>query len=234
MAKQWSMDEIDNLLESTQENGVSDLVAELMGDSAEAPQAEPVEEKTLPVPEEEDDFDDDYDYDYDDFDEDEGPDVEGVDDLFGDPVEEPADEPEEEPAPEAKEPVASPTPAPAASHVVNYATQAKAAQENLTDETDYVPGFVDDDVVSDEEPEEGGKGGFMNKLRAFRESFIHVVENAGEEAVKSSWTGNSPHRRPRYSNLWQTPRRPPRVRRRRSTIKVPFSRASTKMRGRPK
>ena len=86
MAKQWSMDEIDNLLESTQENGVSDLVAELMGDSAEAPQAEPVEEKTLPVPEEEDDFDDDYDYDYDDFDEDEGPDVEGVDDLFGDPV----------------------------------------------------------------------------------------------------------------------------------------------------
>ena len=101
MAKQWSMDEIDNLLESTQENGVSDLVAELMGDSAEAPQAEPVEEKTLPVPEEEDDFDDDYDYDYDDFDEDEGPDVEGVDDLFGDPVEEPADEPEEEPAPEA-------------------------------------------------------------------------------------------------------------------------------------
>lgn len=185
MAKQWSMDEIDNLLESTQENGVSDLVAELMGDSAEAPQAEPVEEKTLPVPEEEDDFDDDYDYDYDDFDEDEGPDVEGVDDLFGDPVEEPAGEPEEEPAPEAPaEPagsVASPTPAPAASHVVNYATQAKAAQENLTDETDYVPGFVDDDVVSDEEPEEGGKGGFMNKLRAFRESFIHVVENAGEE-----------------------------------------------------
>ena len=140
MAKQWSMDEIDNLLESTQENGVSDLVAELMGDSAEAPQAEPVEEKTLPVPEEEDDFDDDYDYDYDDFDEDEdeGPDVEGVDDLFGDPVEEPAGEPEEEPAPEAPaEPagsVVSPTPAPAASHVVNYATQAKAAQENLTDE----------------------------------------------------------------------------------------------------
>ena len=35
MAKQWSMDEIDNLLESTQENGVSDLVAELMGEVIE-------------------------------------------------------------------------------------------------------------------------------------------------------------------------------------------------------
>ena len=101
MAKQWSMDEIDNLLESTQENGVSDLVAELMGESAEAPKAEAVEEETLPVMDEEDDFDDDYDYDYDDFDEDEGPDVEGVDDLFGTPAEEPAEEPEEEAAPEA-------------------------------------------------------------------------------------------------------------------------------------
>ena len=208
MAKQWSMDEIDNLLETTQENGVSDLVAELMGDSAAVEQTDPVEEAELPVVDEEDDFDDDYDYDYDDFDEDEGPDVEGVDDLFGNPVEEalPAEpesveetaaEPEEEvsvdeapeeetPAAEApSEPRASvfePTPAPAASTVVNYAAQAKAAQSNLTDETDYVPGFVDDDVVIDDEGDvEGGKGGFMNKLRAFRESFIHVVENAGEE-----------------------------------------------------
>ena len=66
---------------------------------------------------------------------------------------------------------------------MNYAAQAKAAaQSELTDETDYVPGFVDDDVVIDDEVDvEGGKGGFMNKLRAFRESFIHVVENAGEE-----------------------------------------------------
>jgi len=208
MAKQWSMDEIDNLLETTQENGVSDLVAELMGDSAAVEQTDPVEEAELPVVDEEDDFDDDYDYDYDDFDEDEGPDVEGVDDLFGnpveealpaepEPVEEPAAEPEEEvsvdeapeeetPAAEApSEPRASvfePTPAPAASTVVNYAAQVKAAQSNLTDETDYVPGFVDDDVVIDDEVDvEGGKGGFMNKLRAFRESFIHVVENAGEE-----------------------------------------------------
>ena len=196
MAKQWSMDEIDNLLESTQENGVSDLVAELMGESAEAPKAEAVEEETLPVMDEEDDFDDDYDYDYDDFDEDEGPDVEGVDDLFGTPAEEPAEEPEEEAAPEAEEPVEEapeapaepktsvfePTPAPNASNVVNYAEQAKAAEANLTDETDYVPGFVDDDVTVDDEPEEElGKGGFMDKLRAFRESFIHVVENAGEE-----------------------------------------------------
>ncbi len=212
MAKQWSMDEIDNLLETTQENGVSDLVAELMGEPAAAEQADPVDEATLPVLDEEDDFDDDYDYDYDDFDEDEGPDVEGVDDLFGnpveeelpaepEPVEEPAVEPEEapaaeEPAEEApaeeapvaetpSEPKASvfePTPAPAAT-VVNYAAQAKAAaQSELTDETDYVPGFVDDDVVIDDEVDvEGGKGGFMNKLRAFRESFIHVVENAGEE-----------------------------------------------------
>ena len=150
MAKQWSMDEIDNLLESTQENGVSDLVAELMGESAEAPKAEAVEEETLPVMDEEDDFDDDYDYDYDDFDEDEGPDVEGVDDLFGTPAEEPAEEPEEEAAPEAEEPVEEapeapaepktsvfePTPAPNASNVVNYAEQAKAAEANLTDETD--------------------------------------------------------------------------------------------------
>jgi len=208
MAKQWSMDEIDNLLETTQENGVSDLVAELMGDSAAVEQTDPVEEAELPVVDEEEDFDDDYDYDYDDFDEDEGPDVEGVDDLFGNPVEEalPAEpesveetaaEPEEEvsvdeapeeetPAAEApSEPRASvfePTPAPAASTVVNYAAQVKAAQSNLTDETDYVPGFVDDDVVIDDEVDvEGGKGGFMNKLRAFRESFIHVVENAGEE-----------------------------------------------------
>jgi len=208
MAKQWSMDEIDNLLETTQENGVSDLVAELMGDSAAVEQTDPVEEAELPVVDEEEDFDDDYDYDYDDFDEDEGPDVEGVDDLFGNPVEEalPAEpesveetaaEPEEEvsvdeapeeetPAAEApSEPRASvfePTPAPAASTVVNYAAQVKAAQSNLTDETDYVPGFVDDDVVIDDEGDvEGGKGGFMNKLRAFRESFIHVVENAGEE-----------------------------------------------------
>ena len=193
MAKQWSMDEIDNLLESTQENGVSGLVAELMGETSTVEAAEPVEEETLPVMDEEDDFDDDYDYDYDDFDEDEGPDVEGVDDLFGTPVEEtPAEEPEEVPAPAVEEPAAEepaveepeapaepevsvfePTPAPAATHVVNYSS---------SDETDYVPGFVDDDVTVDEEPEEeGGKGGFMNKLRAFRESFIHVVENAGEE-----------------------------------------------------
>lgn len=180
MAKQWSMDEIDNLLESTQENGVSGLVAELMGETATVEAAEPVEEETLPVMDEEDDFDDDYDYDYDDFDEDEGPDVEGVDDLFGTPVEEtPAEEPEEVPAPAVEEPAAEepaveepeapaepevsvfePTPAPAATHVVNYSS---------SDETDYVPGFVDDDVTVDEEPEEeGGKGGFMNKLRAFR------------------------------------------------------------------
>ncbi|MBQ6525741.1 MAG: hypothetical protein IJI32_03840 [Clostridia bacterium] len=208
MAKQWSMDEIDNLLETTQENGVSDLVAELMGEPAAVEQADPVDEAALPVLDEEDDFDDDYDYDYDDFDEDEGPDVEGVDDLFGNPVEEalpaepepvegPAAEPEEEvpvdEAPEEETPAAKapsearasvfePTPAPAAATVVNYAAQAKAAQSNLTDETDYVPGFVDDDVVIDDEVDvEGGKGGFMNKLRAFRESFIHVVENAGEE-----------------------------------------------------
>ena len=106
MAKQWSMDEIDNLLETTQENGVSDLVAELMGEPAAAEQADPVDEATLPVLDEEDDFDDDYDYDYDDFDEDEGPDVEGVDDLFGNPVEEelPAEpEPVEEPAVEPEE-----------------------------------------------------------------------------------------------------------------------------------
>ena len=193
MAKQWSMDEIDNLLESTQENGVSGLVAELMGETATVEAAEPVEEETLPVMDEEDDFDDDYDYDYDDFDEDEGPDVEGVDDLFGTPVEEtPAEEPEEVPAPAVEEPAAEepaveepeapaepedsvfePTPTLAATHVVNYSS---------SDETDYVPGFVDDDVTVDEEPEEeGGRGGFMNKLRAFRESFIHVVENAGEE-----------------------------------------------------
>ncbi|MBQ3052048.1 MAG: hypothetical protein IJC96_09180, partial [Clostridia bacterium] len=199
MAKQWSMDEIDNLLETTQENGVSDLVAELMGEPAAVEQADPVDEAALPVLDEEDDFDDDYDYDYDDFDEDEGPDVEGVDDLFGnpveealpaepEPVEEPATEPEEEvsvdEAPEEETPAAKapseprasvfePTPAPAASTVVNYSS---------SDETDYVPGFVDDDVVIDDEVDvEGGKGGFMNKLRAFRESFIHVVENAGEE-----------------------------------------------------
>lgn len=193
MAKQWSMDEIDNLLESTQENGVSGLVAELMGETATVEAAEPVEEETLPVMDEEDDFDDDYDYDYDDFDEDEGPDVEGVDDLFGTPVEEtPAEEPEEVPAPAVEEPAAEepaveepeapaepedsvfePTLTLAATHVVNYSS---------SDETDYVPGFVDDDVTVDEEPEEeGGRGGFMNKLRAFRESFIHVVENAGEE-----------------------------------------------------
>ena len=63
MAKQWSMDEIDNLLETTQENGVSDLVAELMGDSAAVEQTDPVEEAELPVVDEEEDFDDDYDYD---------------------------------------------------------------------------------------------------------------------------------------------------------------------------
>ncbi|MBO7682603.1 MAG: hypothetical protein J6T17_07640, partial [Clostridia bacterium] len=209
MAKQWSMDEIDNLLETTQENGVSDLVAELMGDSAAVEQTDPVDESTLPVLDEEDDFDDDYDYDYDDFDEDEGPDVEGVEDLFGNPVEEaapaepePVEEPAVEPveeAPVAKAPAAEapaekapsepevsvfePTPAPAAATVVNYAAQARAeASSTLTDETDYVPGFVDDDIVIDDEAEEeSGRGGFMNKLRAFRESFIHVVENAGEE-----------------------------------------------------
>ena len=174
MAKQWSMDEIDNLLETTQENGVSDLVAELMGDSAAVEQTDPVEEAELPVVDEEEDFDDDYDYDYDDFDEDEGPDVEGVDDLFGNPVEEalpaepepvegPAAEPEEEvsvdEAPEEETPAAKapseprasvfePTPAPAASTVVNYSS---------SDETDYVPGFVDDDVVIDDEVDvEGG------------------------------------------------------------------------------
>ena len=53
MAKQWSMDEIDNLLETTQENGVSDLVAELMGEPAAAEQADPVDEATLPVLDEE-------------------------------------------------------------------------------------------------------------------------------------------------------------------------------------
>lgn len=199
MAKQWSMDEIDNLLESTQENGVSGLVAELMGESAEIEQAEPVEETTLPAIDEEDDFDDDYDYDYDDFDEDEGPDVEGVEDLFGDPVKEeeelpvelepeieapveaepvaedpkPVEEPKaEEPAAEEGPSVFEPTPAPVAANVVKY---------NSSDETDYVPGFVDDEVVVEEEPEEAGKGSFMDKLRAFRESFIHVVENGGEE-----------------------------------------------------
>ena len=199
MAKQWSMDEIDNLLESTQENGVSGLVAELMGESAPIEEAEPVEETTLPVVDEEDDFDDDYDYDYDDFDEDEGPDVEGVEDLFGEPVKEelpaepePVEEAPAEEAPAEEEPVAEtpaepevsvfePTPAPAAANVVNYAAREKAASANLTDETDYVPGFVDDEVTVEEEPEETGKGSFMDKLRAFRESFIHVVENGGEE-----------------------------------------------------
>lgn len=185
MAKQWSMDEIDNLLETTQERGVSDLVAELMGESAPIEEAEPVAESTLPAIDEEEDFDDDYDYDYDDFDEDEGPDVEGVEDLFGDPVKDeeevPADpEPvEESPAEEVpEEPVAETSAEPEVS--VFEPTPAPAAALH-TDETDYVPGFVDDEVVVEEEPEEPGRGSFMDKLRAFRESFIHVVENGGEE-----------------------------------------------------
>lgn len=167
MAKQWSMDEIDDLLENTQENGVSDLVAELMGvDPAdEAPETE--EEVT--VVEEEDEYSD-----YDDFDEDEGPDVEGVEELL--------DAPEEEDIPE--EPTLFEEP---------EAPKEKPAPVPEADETDYVPGFVDDAEPEEEDPETPGKPSFMSKLKAFRESFINVVEgNEPEETFTDEDYGLAP------------------------------------------
>lgn len=189
MAKQWSMDEIDSLLEDTQENGVSDLVAELMGvePANEAPvteeEANAVVEEVLADIEEDDEYSD-----YDDFDEDEGPDVEGVEDLFGDPVED--DVPEEvdlftEPAPAREEPVVKEAPAAKA--------PAETAAVPPNDETDYVPGFVDDVEPEEEEPESAGKSSFMSKLKAFRESFINVVEgNEPEETFTDEDYGLAP------------------------------------------
>lgn len=176
------MDEIDALLETTEENGVSDLVSELVAgaearEEAEAEAAALAEERKAEAEAvvaaaeaeffgpETDEEEDDYDEDYDDFDEDEGPDVEGVEDLFGNPVEEAA-----EPEPEPEKPVVKAAPAP-----------APAAEETSTDETDYVPGFVDE-ADAEPEDEKGGKGGaFVSKLRAFRESFINVVEGKNDE-----------------------------------------------------
>ncbi len=170
MAKQWSMDEIDNLLEDTQENGVSDLVAELMGETATASKQEPEVDEEVTAEAElaaEEVAQDDYDYDYDDFDEDEGPDVEGVEELFESPA-------KEEPEEETFEAPVEETP------VVKTPDEPVISAEN--DETDYVPGFVDDVVEKEEEPEEEPvKGSFMSKIRAFRESFINVVENGGAE-----------------------------------------------------
>lgn len=190
MAKQWSMDEIDTLLESTQENGASDLVAELNSKSATASDAmQSVEELLQRLDEEEEpvigtDDDYDYDYDYDDFDEDESPDVEGVDDLFGETVEadrsEPNDNdvPEETPAPVGAESEEGELPV-SAEQTEEPAKEAATPSETLNDETDYVPGFVDD--VDDDGQTASGKSSFMDKLRAFRESFVHVVENGGAE-----------------------------------------------------
>ncbi len=184
MGKQWSMDEIDALLENTEENGVSDLVSELVDaaearEEAEAEAAALAEERKAEAEavvaaaeaeffgaEEEPEEEDDYDEDYDDFDEDEGPDVEGVEDLFGNPVDE--TEEAEEPEPTVVEAPAVEAPAP-------------AKEELRVDETDYAPGFVDE-VEDAEEDEKGGRAGaFVSKLRAFRESFINVVEGKEDD-----------------------------------------------------
>ena len=182
MAKKWSMDDIDNLLESTRENGISDMVAEFAGkDVPEDPEAaaerealREVEEFFGNVPEEEDISG--YDYDYDDFDEDEGPEVEGVEDLFGNPVEEPEKEPAAEPElPEEPFEAAAEEPLP-------EEPEASPAQETpvrdvFSDETDYAPGFVDEEEdFAEEEPESPDKPNFLSKLRAFRESFLSVAD----------------------------------------------------------
>ncbi|MBR5753833.1 MAG: hypothetical protein IKX83_05045 [Clostridia bacterium] len=194
MGKQWSMDEIDALLETTEENAVSDLVAELVSDTEtkEEPAevvVEPEEalpaveaEEAEPVSDEYDEYDeyDTYDEDYDDFDEEDGPDVEGVEDLFGNPAEEPA-----EPEPEFDAPVDEAPEAPAEAEEPEPVFEPEvSAEEGLSDETDYAPGFVDEEEPSEDAEEKGGKPSlFMNKLRAFRESFINVVE--GNEPEKT-------------------------------------------------
>ena len=187
MAKKWSMDEIDDLLEETKENGVSDLVAELTGNPVpeEEPEVSAAAEEVPPAFEEDEEDFDDYDYDYDDFDEDDGPDVEGVEDLLAAPVEEPEEESEEEPEPEAEaEPEDAPAEEPAAPappSLDEEEPESESAPETLSDETDYAPGFVDEEESFDEEESEPGKLSFMNKLRAFRESFINVVEGKEDE-----------------------------------------------------
>ncbi|MBO7690112.1 MAG: hypothetical protein J6T14_04680, partial [Clostridia bacterium] len=192
MAKKWSMDEIDDLLETTKDSGVSDLVAELTGSADDSVMTEAeAEEAVLSAEEvlaEADAVDeDDYDYDFDDFDEDDEPDVEGVEELLGTPVEEEpepvAEEPElslfdaEDETPAAEEPVAKEPVPEEAAPVTETAAEAPDKDENLSDETDYAPGFVDEESVSGEESQEG-RPSFMNRLRAFRESFINVVEGS--------------------------------------------------------
>lgn len=183
MAKKWSMDEIDDLLETTKDNGVSDLVAELVGsaDDSVATEAE-IEEAALSAEEVLAEADavanDDYDDNFDDFDEDDEPDVEGVEELLGTPVEEtaPVDEPElslfgeEDEAPSAEEPAEEPV-------AEEAAPEEETAPVNLPDETDYAPGFVDEEAPEDDGAQEG-RPSFMNRLRAFRESFINVVEGS--------------------------------------------------------
>lgn len=184
MAKQWSMDEIDDLLENTQDDVVSDLFSEFLGTdsaAAEAPaeEEEPAEDESVseeeaaaveetPEPEPEEDFEDEDDgySDEDDFDEDEGPDVEGVEDLLERPGKEPEEELPEAPAAEA----------PVEEAPVEEA-EAEVPSEEPGDETDYVPGFVDD-IDAAEEEGEPGKPSFLSKLKAFRESFINVVEGS--------------------------------------------------------
>ena len=175
------MDEIDSLLEDTQENGVSDLVAELMGvdpakEASVTEEEEAVEEEVL-AEEEDDGYSDE-----DDFDEDEGPDVEGVEDLFGDPIDESVSE-EEPPVEEETAPEEAPV----------ERAPAEPALVVPSDETDYVPGFVDDAEPEEEEPETAGKSSFMSKLKAFRESFINVVEgNETEESFTDEDYGLAP------------------------------------------
>lgn len=182
MAKKWSMDEIDDLLETTKDNGVSDLVAELVGsaDDSVVTEAE-IEEAALSAEEVLAEADavanDDYDDDFDDFDEDDEPDVEGVEELLGTSVEEtaPVDEPElslfgeEDEAPLAEEPAEEPV-------AEETAPEEETVPVNLPDETDYAPGFVDEEAPEDDTQE--GRPSFMNRLRAFRESFINVVEGS--------------------------------------------------------
>lgn len=169
MPKKWSMDEIDNLLESTEENTISDMVAEFAGTAEVVDEEAEAEREALREVEEffgnrSEDVASEPDEDFDDFDEDEGPEVEGVESLFEPAVEETVEETEVEETP-------AEVPAPPA--------KAVPAEETLSDETDYVPGFVDE--VEEEEPAEPGKPNFMSKLRAFRESFLNVVEGSEKD-----------------------------------------------------
>lgn len=197
-SREWSMSEIDSLIEDTGDAEVHDLVAELakghetravveaeekeLADARRA-EAEAVVAKAeaevaaetgttvfddLEPAAEETTVEDD---------------VEGVEELVSGEEMTPEDFPEE---PEEELPEEAPAEEPAAEPAEEAATPEKVYAP-VSDETDYAPGFVDDDDTVDNEPSPSGKPSFMDKIRAFRESFIQVVEgNEPQEEFSDS------------------------------------------------